>query len=331
MKKFITILKWVGIVSIVIIIGFVVFVYAGANRKYDAPYPEITASKDSALIARGEYLAYGPAHCVDCHTPVSEFPRVRMGEKVPLSGGLDFVMPPGTLHAPNITPDVETGIGAYTDGEVARALRYGVKRDGSPLIDMMPFYDLSDEDLTAVVSFLRYSTPVKNKRPASQWNFMGKAIHAFGLIKPMGDGNIPPTPPRDTTIAYGHYLSESVANCRGCHTLRNMMTGAYVGTEYAGNQQFEVYDDKGNIIKGKHLVTPNLTPDPETGRMAMWPQEVFVARMRAGTAVPGSPMPWTAYKTMTDNDLIAIYKYLHSLKPVKQATPIGIQDGDPQM
>lgn len=331
MKRFLKILKWIGIGAIVIIIGFVVFVYARANRKYDAPYPEITASRDSALIARGEYLVYGPAHCVDCHTPISEYPRVRMGEKVPLSGGIDFVIPPGVLHAPNITPDPETGIGAFTDGEIARALRYGVKHDGSPLIDMMPFYDISDRDLTAIISYLRSAPPVKNERPASEWNFLGKAIHAFGLIKPMGDGIVPASPEPDTTAAYGRYLAESVANCRGCHTQRDMMTGAYVGTEYAGNQQFEVMGDKGNIVKGKHLVTPNLTPDPETGRIALWPKEVFVMRMKAGEAIPGSPMPWTAYKTMTDADLIAIYKYLHSLEPVHQPTPVGIQEGDPEM
>ncbi len=329
MKKFMKVLKWLGTGILILVIGFVVFVYARANPKFDAPYPEIMASLDSSIIARGEYLMYGPAHCVDCHAPVSEFPRVRMGEKVPLSGGFDFVIPPGIVHAPNITPDRETGIGAYSDGEIARALRYGVKRDGSPLVDFMPFYDLSDRDLTAIVSYLRSAPPVKNKRPANEWNFLGKAVHAFGMIKPMGDGVIPETPERDSTAAYGKYLAESVANCRGCHTGRDMMTGAYVGIEYAGNQPFEVMDEKGTIVKGKHLVTPNLTPDKETGRIALWPKEVFIARMRAGAAIPGTPMPWGPYKTMTDGDLIAIYKYLHSLEPVHQPTPVGIQEGDP--
>lgn len=251
------------------------------------------------------------------------------GEKVPLSGGLDFVMPPGIVRAPNITPDVETGIGGFTDGQIARALRYGVKHDGSPLVDFMPFYHISDEDLTAIVSYLRYSKPVKNKREGNEWNFLGKMVHAFGFIRPMGDGNVPPAPERDSTIAYGKYLAESVANCRGCHTQRDLMTGAYIGIDYAGNQPFEVMDNQGNIVKGKHLVTPNLTPDPETGRIAQWPQEVFIARMHAGAAIPGTPMPWGPYKTMSDIDLIAIYKYLHSLEPVKQATPVGIQEGDP--
>ncbi len=329
MKKLLKVLKWIGIGMVVIVVGFVVFVYARSNRKYDAPYPDIKAISDSAVIARGEYLAYGPAHCVDCHSSISDISVKLSGVKVPLKGGMDFVLPPGIVHAPNITPDVETGIGGYTDGEIARALRYGVKHDGSPLVDFMPFYHLSDEDLTAIVSFLRNSTPVKNKRPANEWNFMGKAVLAFGLVKPMGDGIIPETPVRDSTIAYGKYLAESVANCRGCHTQRDMMTGAYVGKEYAGNQPFEVFDDKGNIIKGKHLVTPNLTPDPETGRIAMWPKEVFINRFRAGAVIPGTPMPWGPYKSMSDVDLAAIYKYLHSLQPVQQPTPVGIQEGDP--
>ena len=173
MKKFLKVMKWLGIGIAIIIIGFVVFVLSASNRKYDAPYPEITASPDSSIIARGEYLAYGPAHCVDCHSPMSYFERKLNGEKVPLSGGMDFILPPGNIYAPNITPD------------------------------------------------------------------------------------------------------------------------------------------------------------PETGRIALWPQDVFIARFRAGAAIPGTPMPWGPYKTMSDIDLIAIYKYLHSLDPVKQSTPVGIQEGDP--
>ncbi len=330
MKKLLKVFKWLAFSIGLIIVGVIVFVYVNANQKYDAPYPEITASHDSVLIARGEYLVYGPAHCVDCHAPVSEYARKLAGEKVPLSGGMDFIMPPGIVHTPNITPDIESGIGAFTDGEIARTLRFGIKRDGSPLLDFMPFYDLSDRDLTAIISYLRSTKPVKNIRPANEWNFMGKAIHAFGLIKPMGDEIIPASPEPDTTIAYGKYLAESVANCRGCHTLRNQMTGAYIGPDYAGQAKFEVFNDKGLIVKGKHLVTPNLTPDPETGRIAFWTPEVFKARFRAGVAIPGSPMPWGAYRTMTDNDLKALFKYLHSLEPVVAKTPVGIQEGDPQ-
>ncbi|HSO87922.1 MAG TPA: hypothetical protein VLQ91_15310 [Draconibacterium sp.] len=329
MKKFLKILKWTGIGILIVIVGFVIFVYARANRTYDAPYPEIAASPDSSLIARGEYLVYGPAHCAYCHAPISEFKRLNAGEKVPLSGGMDFVLPVGVVHAPNITPDQETGIGAFTDKEIARSLRHGVKRNGQALIDFMPFYDLSDRDLTAVISYLRTTAPVKNKRPAHEWNFMGKAVMALGLIKPMGDGIVPPAPEPDSTAAYGKYLAESVANCRGCHTNRDIMTGAYIGPDYAGQANFEVFDEQYRIIKGKHLVTPNLTPDPETGRIALWNQDVFTARFRAGAVIPGTPMPWGPYSRMTNLELTALFKYLHSLEPIHAATPVGIQEGDP--
>ncbi len=329
MKKLLKVLKWTGLGLVILILGFVIFVYARANRTYEAPYPEIKASLDSTLIARGESLVHGPAHCAHCHAPISEFARLNAGEIVPMSGGFDFVLPPGTVYSPNITPDLETGIGGYTDGEIARALRYGVKRDGKPLVDFMPFYDLSDYDLTAIISYLRTTTPIKNKRPENDWNFMGKAIIALGLIKPMGDGIIPPAPARDSTAAYGKYLAESVANCVGCHTNRDMMTGAFIGPDYAGQALFEVIDETGNIVKGKHFVTPNLTPDPETGRIALWNEEVFINRFRAGNLMQGSPMPWGSYRRMTDLELKAMFKFLKSLEPVHSPTPVGIQEGDP--
>jgi mono/diheme cytochrome c family protein len=329
MKKFLKILKWIGICLLVLIVGLVTFVYLRSNRTFDAPYPEITASLDSSLIARGAHLVNGPAHCAFCHAPISEFARLNAGEKVPMSGGFSFVMPPGTVYSPNITTDVETGIGGFTDAEIARTLRYGVKRNGQALIDFMPFYDLSDRDLTAIISYLRTTSPVKIKHPENEWNFLGKAVLAFGLIKPMGDAIVPEAPAPDSTAAYGKYLAESVANCRGCHTNRDMMSGAYIGAEYAGQTKFEVLDDQGSILKGKHLVTPNLTPDPETGRMTLWDQEFFINRFRSGVTIPGTPMPWGPYSRMTDLELKALFKYLHSLEPVYAQSPVGIQDGDP--
>jgi len=317
MKSFLRVVKWVGLTLVVLVVGFVAFVYARANRTYDAPYPDLAASQDSTLIERGRYLATGPAHCVDCHTPTSEVERLAAGEDVPMSGGFDFVLPIGTIYAPNITPDPETGIGAYTDGELARALRYGVKRDGRPLLDFMPFYDLSDYDLTAVISYLRASEPVQNERPAHEFNFMGNMVRALGMVKPMGDGDVPPAPAIDTTAAYGEYLARTVANCRGCHSERDLRTGAYVGPEYAGQMEFEG-------MEGGYFVTPNLTPDPETGRIANWSQDQFVQRLRSGVGLPGSPMPWGPFSRMSDTELIALFKFFSTLDPVRAEKPIPV-------
>jgi len=101
-----------------------------------------------------------------------------------------------------------------------------------------------------------------------------------------------------------------------------------VGPDYAGNMAFEIIK-KGEIVPGKHIVTPNITPDPDTGIMANWSEDEFITRFRTGRIIPGTPMPWGPFSRMTDMELKAMYKYLISLDPVKQSIPIGIQDGDP--
>ena len=116
-----------------------------------------------------------------------------------------------------LCPAFGYGIGKFSDKEIARTLRHGVGTDGRAVLDFMPFYDISDEDLTAIISYLRSTKPVKNEVPKHEFNFIGKAVKAF-LIKPMGDGDAPARVTPDTTAAYGKYLSASVANCRGCHT-----------------------------------------------------------------------------------------------------------------
>ena len=151
MKIILRILAIIGL----LIAGLVIYVQLTWNKKHDAPYPDITASKDSSVIARGKYLAFGPAHCGTCHVPMNKLVDVENGEIIPLSGGWELNVPPGTMRAPNITPDMETGIGKLSDGEIARTLRYAVGSNGRCIFPFMPFADMSDGDLTALVSFLR--------------------------------------------------------------------------------------------------------------------------------------------------------------------------------
>ncbi|HYR29869.1 MAG TPA: cytochrome C, partial [Thermoanaerobaculia bacterium] len=108
----------------------VAVVLVRANRTFDAPYPSISASRDPKMIERGRYIAYGPAHCVNCHVPNSQNDDLRAGAKPPLIGGHVFKGPFGSITSPNLTPDRETGIGRYTDAELARVLRHGVLPDG---------------------------------------------------------------------------------------------------------------------------------------------------------------------------------------------------------
>ena len=304
MKRFKKILKWTGIVLLVLIIGLSITVAARQNLKYDRPYPEVKASTDSAIISKGRDIIFGAAHCADCHSPANPDSLIALGKDVPLSGGFTFDLPIGKIYAKNITPDKETGIGKLTDQEIARALRYGVRADGTVLFDFMPFHNMSDEDLTAVISYLRAQKPVNNKVPDNSTNVLGKVVKAF-LIKPVGpDGEVPGRVIKDSSATYGQYIANNVANCKGCHTNRDLMTGAFTGEPFAGGLEIE------------GLVTPNLTPD-SSSRIYAWSQEQFIKRFREGKKIPQSPMPWNSFKRMSDDELKAVYKYLHTVKPVK--------------
>jgi len=328
MKTALKVLKWATGILLVLVSGVVIYVYANAGRTYEAPFPNIVASQDSSIIARGRYLVYGPAHCSGCHVPEAEHDRLDRGEHVALTGGNAFELPMGTLYTANITPDKDVGIGRYSDGQIARALRYGVRHDGKALLDFMPYYDLSVEDMTAVISFLRSQKPVNKPVPESEWNFLGKALIAFGLIKPMGDGDVPATIPQDSTAEYGKYIARSVANCVGCHTNRDMMTGGFTSPDFSGQFVMDVEDANGDA---KYIVSPNLTPDPATGRITDWTQSQFISRFRAGDIIAGSPMPWPAFGRMSDMELAALYKYLSQLEPVvaEIEIPVGLIDEPP--
>ena len=134
--------------------GLCAVVQVRSARAHEAPLPELKASTDPAVIARGRELVYGPAHCGICHAPGDRIAEAEKGAELPLTGGLTFALPIGTFVSPNLTPDPETGIGNVSDAQLARALRHGVGSDGRLLFPIMPFAHLSDEDLIAVLSFL---------------------------------------------------------------------------------------------------------------------------------------------------------------------------------
>lgn len=311
MKRFKKILKWTGIILLVIITGLTALIFSRQHQKFDAPYPTIKASTDSAVLARGKYLVYGPAHCADCHAPAEKWVDVQKGEQVVLSGGREFVLPIGKLWSPNLSSDMETGIGNLKDEEIARALRYGVGHDGRALFAFMPFQNASDEDLTAIISFIRTMPAVKNKVPQKDLNFLGKGVNAF-LIKPVGPNGTPVISIKpDSSAEYGKYLANNIANCRGCHTNRDLMTGDFIGPDYAGGLHFT--DDPG--LKGEYW-TPNLTNDENTGRIHDWNEQTFISRFKQGRVYPTSPMPWGPFKNLSETDLKALYRFLKTVPGV---------------
>jgi mono/diheme cytochrome c family protein len=272
-------------------------------------------------IERGRYLFTTVLDCDGCH---SERDMTRVGLPVVESGrGRGNVMSdwipalPGTVVARNITPDPQTGIGNWTDGEKIRAIREGVSRDGRPLFPMMPyqaFRNLSDEDVQSVVAYLNTLTPVSNPLPATQLVF---PVNMMSRLAPAPVNSVPP-PDRSDKLKYGEYLVKS-ADCGGCHTPAERGQPV-AGKEYAGGEKFE--SPFGTVYSA------NITPDLDTG-IGKWDEEFFVKKFYdyRDYAEHGAPkmsgpeqftvMPWLAFCRMTREDLGAIYTYLHTLKPVR--------------
>lgn len=310
MKKVIKILGYLIGGLALIAVGFFAFVSLTWEKKFDAPYPTVSISSDSTVLARGQYLVYGPAHCATCHIDPNDYEAMSAGQLVPLAGGAELIIPPAHFRPRNLTPDKETGIGAMTDEEVARVMRYGVGHDGRVIFPFMPFENMTEYDLNAIISFLRSQPPVNRKIEPTDYNFLGKAVIAAGLIKPIAPSSTPAKDMKqEASVVYGEYLANSVANCAGCHSPRDLKTGEFTGPKFSGGLAFE--EVSGTFI------TPNLTPDPETGLLAKWTEASFIQRLKAGLVHEGTPMPWSSFAMMDEVDLKAIYMYLNSLPPTK--------------
>jgi len=304
----------VGVLLLVVVVGGAVFVATRQNLQFDSQYPNVAASTDSSIVERGRYIVRVAAPCASCHGDPAQRKAYTDGADVPLSGGYVFDIPPGQFYTRNLTPDAETGLGNVPDSAIARALRYGVGHDGRALLPFMEMQGLSDDDLQAVVSYLRTQPPVRNPVPPHHYTLLGKVVKATVLAKPVGPSSTPPArAPRGASEETGRYLVESVSLCWACHTERSQMTGALTGPRFGGTTGFTETDDPSHTWS-----PPNITSDPETGRLGKMTEDQFVARFRQGRVIPGSPMPWQAFARMADEDLRGMYRYLKSVPAVKR-------------
>ena len=307
-----------GVLLLVIVAG-ATLVQLRWKRTFDVPLPTLQASTDSGVIARGRYLVYGPARCIECHVNRAEAESVRTGATPALAGGFEFPTPVGTFITPNITPHPTLGIGRLTDGQIARALRSGVRHDGRVLIPFMEFENLSDADIQAVISFLRSQPPVAREVPEHRINLAGKMVLAY-MMKPPAPSGAPATSPAESaTVERGRYLAEAVATCASCHSKRSDTDGSYIGPRYAGGNRFEDLS-----VGDEVFVSPNLTP-ATAGRITGWTEDQFVERFRMGPILPHTPMPWSAFKRMSETDVRAIYRYLKTLPAVENDPGPSIQ------
>lgn len=317
-----TFFKVLGLVVLVVVALAAIGVSYLALRKpaqRPAAAEKIEATRER--VARGRYLVHHVSICLDCHSERTS------GYALPFKPGREgvggFVWDrrigfPGTLAAANLTPDPETGLGKWTDGEILRAMREGVDREGKALFPIMPYghyRSMSDEDAKSIVAYLRTLTPRRYEEPAKSLDVPLNFVEKF-VPKPM-DAPVAP-PDRGDTIAYGRYLT-TIAACGDCHTPKDDRGNAVPGMELAGG--FEMHTPEFRVV------TSNITPHPSTfmGRAS---KEEFIGRFRAFAnytheTAPQAPkgkntlMPWIAYSGMTDEDLGAIYAYLKTVPAVE--------------
>lgn len=320
MKRLAKILGGLVGVLVVLVLGFVVYVQLTYSRDFGTvPLPNITASQDPAVIARGAYVTHAIAHCSACHGNGESTNKHELPANLDdLRGGYALEAGPfGTFYPVNLTPD-ETGLGKRSDPQIARAIRHGVAADGKYAALMaLAVGPIADEDLVAVVSYLRSIPPLKNATPNDEWGFVAKALSS--RFSPRMTSAPRFVKEGAASKERGEYLALGPALCAGCHSKRDPMDGfALSGAPLAGSDQA----DPDPSDPAYEVIAPNLTPDPETGVLAGYstPAE-FIDRFRkVGRTTKGSPMPWDNFKRMTDADLESIFLYLKSIPPVKHKT-----------
>ena len=266
-----------------------------------------------ARLERGKYLTEGPLHCFMCHSDhdmtTPEYPVIQATK------GAGWVMPIPELNFPsskNITSDKETGLGNWTDDEIGRAIREGVRKDGTALFPIMPYMEfakLDDEDLASIVVYIRTLAPVKHEVPKRQ--LPGPLEYIVNTIpKPITTPQ--PSHPSATAAERGAYLTP-LAGCAGCHTPTDAQGKPLPGMDFAGGGLFK---DPGQ--GGKEVFTMNITPDPSG--IAHYDEALLMQTLRTGQVsgrMLNHIMPFESFKNMTDGDISDIFAYLKTVKPVK--------------
>jgi mono/diheme cytochrome c family protein len=216
---------------------------------------------------------------------------------------------PGKVYAPNITPDPETGAGSWSDDQLARAIREGVGHDGRALFPFMPYPDfraMSDEDLASIIVYLRSLPPVRKQLPATDLIFPVNYL-IRNVSRPL-DASVP-EPDVSTPEKRGKYLV-TIAGCEDCHTPQDAHGQPLPGMDFAG----------GFILDGPwgRVASSNITPDPSG--IPYYDQAMFTQVIRTGfvgTRKLNQIMPWHAYRGMKDEDIVAMFAYMRTFKPVR--------------
>jgi hypothetical protein len=315
MKKnlFVKVIGLIVIALVVIIGGGIIYVvYFLPN----IPVPNLKVELTPERIARGKYLAYHVAVCMDCHStrewnkyaaPMVPGTDGKGGETFDQKFGF-----PGAFYSTNITPYYLSG---FSDGEIYRAITSGVGKGNRPLFNVMPYLNygsLDNEDIYSIIAFIRTLPSISYQAPASKADFPVNIILHTIPQKPVPT----PLPPKTDSVNYGKYLM-TACGCMDCHT--PFTKGKLVmDMAYAGGREF-------NMPFGV-LRSTNITPDMITG-IGKYTKEDFVILFKSYDIATYSPplltksdsntvMPWTMYGGMETGDLEAMYVYERTLKPI---------------
>ena len=289
---------WAAVMLAAVLATPVLPVWAGS------PLPDI--------VAKGKYIFAAAGGGCGCHT---EPGKAATGLN---AGGRRFDAPFGTVYSTNITPDRQTGIGAWTDEQIIAAIRLGRRPNGERILPVHPFMafnGMAEEDLRAVVAYLRVvpaihrpNQPKQITVPLFESVFLPAWLAAFAVKE-----TAPPTAPT-SGVARGEYLVRAVGHCGECHTPRGV-------TQAVDNSRFLAGNPKGP----ENSVVPNITPDKDTG--LSWSEEQIAEYMGTGNkpdgdvagGLMGEVIQGTSagYKDLTTADRLAMARYLKTIPPIK--------------
>lgn len=253
------------------------------------------------LLERGTYLVEGPAGCGNCHSPLGPNGFVKGKE---LSGRLVDKNPAFTAYAPNITPSGR--VKSWSDAELAKSIREGIRPDGSVIGPPMPFAmyrGISDRDLSAIVAYLRAAPAVEGKVPASVYNIdlppaYGPPVGSVAEVS------------KDDPVKYGEYLAGPIAHCMECHSPMGPK-GPMLETDL-GRGGFEFHGPWGVSVAS------NITSHSDG--LKNWSDAEIIDMIRTGKRPGGTamlpPMPYPFLAKTTQSDVEAIVTYLRTLPPL---------------
>jgi mono/diheme cytochrome c family protein len=299
-------LKWLGIILggflgllLIAALGLYAKTRMQFNKIYHVQVESVVIPTNADSIEHGKHLA--AFLCMECH-----------GEDLGGTPNWKVLSGIAAISPPNITLGKGSAIAHFTDEDLVRVLRHGVKPDGKSVFVMpsMYFHHLNDEDLSDLLAYLKSVPPVERGKGSEghvRLTFLGNVLYgagAFGnlLSAEVIDYDSRPTsfPTPGVTVEYGEYLI-NINGCRGCH-----------GAQLAG----------GKPPDPESTLAPNLTPG---GELTAWTDADFIRALRTGIALSGHQlnpkfMPWEYKGRMTDDELKAIFLCLQSLPKLPTST-----------